>query len=144
MSVLGEKLGEISGRITSVTMTAAGMVVTAEAGAMKEFVGAQATVTFGPAIDAAGETGPVTLRGVVCLGAGLLPFSRCDNPRHGERRRNAKGLPCRLHQYNGRLRHRGRRTELSGQSDPDRWRRVNDTRPVDRKQGGRACRISVT
>ena len=76
MSVLGEKLGEISGRITSVTMTTAGMVVTEEAGAMKEFVGAQATVTFGPAIDAAGETGPVTLRGVVFETAGeSVPFT---------------------------------------------------------------------
>ena len=62
MSVIGKKLGEINGKITSVTITEAGNAVNleAEVGSLGTVLG---TVTFGPAVDAAGETGPITIHG---------------------------------------------------------------------------------
>ena len=64
MSVIGEKLGEINGRITSVTITEVGNAVNVEAevGSVGTVV---ATVTFGVPVDAAGETGPITIRGQI-------------------------------------------------------------------------------
>ena len=61
MSAIGEKISDYTGKVTSATMTAAGSVINAEgdAGSFGTYV---YTVTFGPAVDAAGETGPLTGR----------------------------------------------------------------------------------
>ena len=72
MSVIGEELGEISGKITSVTITEAGNAVNleAEVGSVGTML---ATVMFGPPVDAAGETGPMTIRGQVFAPDGSSP-----------------------------------------------------------------------
>ena len=62
MSVIGEKQAEISGKITSVTIRDASTEMNLEAN-VGEFGTVFGTVTFGPAVDAAGETGPVVVRG---------------------------------------------------------------------------------
>lgn len=62
MSVIGEKQAEVRTKVTSMTVTEAGIMVNQEA--EDEALGtALATATFGPAQDAGGETGPVTERG---------------------------------------------------------------------------------
>lgn len=67
MSVIGEKVTEFAGKITSVTMTETGAVVNAEVDA-GPFGMVMYTVTFGQAVDAAGKTGPHTI-----LGQGFPP-----------------------------------------------------------------------
>lgn len=57
MSVIGEKITDYTGKVTSVTMTAGGAVINAEA-EVGPFGTALYTETVGPAVDAAGETGP--------------------------------------------------------------------------------------
>ena len=62
MSVIGEKLAEVRTKVTSMTVTEAGIMVNQEA--EDDVLGTVvATATFGPAADAGGETGPVTERG---------------------------------------------------------------------------------
>jgi len=67
MSVIGEKLAEYTGKVTSSTMTDAGTAVNVEADA-GELGTILYTTRFEPAVDAAGETGPFTVRG-----QGFLP-----------------------------------------------------------------------
>ncbi len=62
MSAIGEKQAEFSGKITSVTIRDTGSEVNVEAN-VGSFGMVFGTVAFGPAVDAAGETGPVTVRG---------------------------------------------------------------------------------
>ena len=64
MSVIGEKLMDVSGRVTSITMTEAGTVVNIDwdAGPLGTPV---STETWGQAVDGAGETGPVTAQGMI-------------------------------------------------------------------------------
>ena len=54
MGPIGEKVADYTGQVTSATITAEGSVMNAEA--------YMYTATFGPAVDAAGETGPLTGR----------------------------------------------------------------------------------
>ena len=63
MSAIGEKQAEFSGKITSVTIRDTGSEVNVEAN-VGSFGMVFGTVAFGPAVDAAGETGPVGKRSV--------------------------------------------------------------------------------
>lgn len=75
MRVIGEQVTDYTGRVTTTTVTEAGVVPDVEA-AVGPFGTVLYTGTFGPAVDAAGETGPVTLRGQCFLaGGGALPFT---------------------------------------------------------------------
>ena len=62
MGAIGEKITEFRAKVTSATMTEAGLVVNGE-GEAGPFGTIVATMTLGPAVDAAGETGPMVLRG---------------------------------------------------------------------------------
>ena len=62
MSVLGEKLTDFAGKITSVTATEAGLVVNVE-NESGPFGNVLYTVTFGAAILPDEETGPHSIRG---------------------------------------------------------------------------------
>ena len=59
---IGEKMADYTGKVTSATMTAAGSVINAEGTSGSYFGTFGYTATFGPAVDAAGETGPLTGR----------------------------------------------------------------------------------
>ena len=61
MSVILEKTGAFTGKVTSVTMTDAGPVVNVELEG-DSYGTILVTTTFGPAVDNAGEVGPVTER----------------------------------------------------------------------------------
>ena len=75
MRVIGEKIADYTGKVTTTTVTEAGVVPNVEAD-VGPFGTVLYTVTFGPAGDAAGETGPVTLRGHCFLAdGGTLPFT---------------------------------------------------------------------
>jgi len=89
MSAIGGKQAEISGKITSVTIRDTGSEVNVEAN-----VGSFGTVAFGPAVDAAGETGSVTVRGQALRpGGATVPFSGGGTWRKsGEHRREIKHI----------------------------------------------------
>ena len=59
LSIIGEKQGELKGKVTSVTMTAGGAMVNVDA-QVGPFGTVLYTETFGPAVDLAGEAGPST------------------------------------------------------------------------------------
>ena len=61
MSPIGEKVADYTGKVTSATITAEGSVMNAE-GDAGPFGTYMYTATFGSAVDAAGETGPLTGR----------------------------------------------------------------------------------
>ena len=61
MSVIGEKVADYTGKITSATITEAGTVINAE-GDAGPFGTYMYTATFGLAMDTAGEMGPLTGR----------------------------------------------------------------------------------
>ena len=61
MGPIGEKVADYTGKVTSATITAEGAVMNAE-GDAGSFGTYMYTATFGPAVDAAGETGPLTGR----------------------------------------------------------------------------------
>ena len=61
MSAIGAKISDYTGKVTSATVTEAGAVINAE-GDAGSFGTYMYTVTFGPAVDTAGETGPLTGR----------------------------------------------------------------------------------
>jgi hypothetical protein len=67
MSAIGEKQGEFTGTITSVTITETDAVVTFEEDTLGLVLG---TATFGRAIDPEGETGPFTVHAKVLLSEG--------------------------------------------------------------------------
>ena len=93
MSALGEKQAEISGKITSVTIRDTGSEVNVEAN-VGSFGMVFGTVAFGPAVDAAGETGPVTVRGQALRpGGATVPFNGGGTWRKsGEHRREIKHI----------------------------------------------------
>ncbi len=61
MGPIGEKVADYTGQVTSATITAEGAVMNAE-GDAGSFGTYMYTATFGPAVDAAGETGSLTGR----------------------------------------------------------------------------------
>ncbi len=63
MNIIGEKVTDFAGKITSVTATEAGLVVNVE-NESGSFGNVLYTVTFGPSIVAEEETGAHTIRGV--------------------------------------------------------------------------------
>ena len=67
MGTIGKKIANYTGKVTSFTMSEAGGAVNVEADA-GDFGTILYTTTFGPPVDAAGETGAVTVRG-----QGFLP-----------------------------------------------------------------------
>ena len=64
MSVIGDKFGAYAGKVTSSTVTEAGPAVNVEADA-GDLGTILYTTTFGAAVNAAGETGPCTVRGMI-------------------------------------------------------------------------------
>ena len=75
MNVLGEKLTDFAGKITSVTATEAGLVVNVE-GETGSFGNVLYTVTLGPAVTPEQETGAHTIRGqAFSPDGGTLEFS---------------------------------------------------------------------
>lgn len=62
MSVIGEKLLDYTGTVTSNTVSAAGGEANVEVGEAGPYGTVVATVAFQPAVDSAGETGPFTGR----------------------------------------------------------------------------------
>ena len=64
MSVIGEKQADITGKITSVTVTSEGNAVNLETD-VGPLGTVMATVTFGPPVDSAAETGPITIHGQI-------------------------------------------------------------------------------
>ena len=75
MNVLGEKLTDFAGKITSVTATEAGLVVNVE-NETGSFGNVLYTVTLGPAVTPEEETGAHTIRGqAFSPDGGTLEFS---------------------------------------------------------------------
>ena len=67
MSAIGDKQGEFTGTITSVTISETGTVVTFEEDTLGLVLG---TATFGRAVDSGGETGPFSVLAQVLLAEG--------------------------------------------------------------------------
>ena len=75
MSVIGEKISEIMGKVTSTTVTEAGNSVNLEIEA-GPFGLVSCTTTFGAPLDVASETGPISERGCCFLADGsFLPYT---------------------------------------------------------------------
>lgn len=69
MGLIGEKLWEYQGKMTSVTPGEAGKVVNTE-GSVEQLGTVLVTETFALPVDAAGETGPATVHGQAFLANG--------------------------------------------------------------------------
>ena len=91
MKVIGEKQADINGKITSVTIRDAGSEVNVEA-SVGSFSRVFGTVTFEPAVDAAGETGSVVVHGQALRPGGVTVAFRGGGTwrKSGEYRREIK------------------------------------------------------
>ena len=86
MSAIGEKQGEFTGTITSVTITETDAVVTFEEDTLGLVLG---TATFGCAIDPRGETGPFTVHAKALLAEG--GSCRCVGRERGGKQGHSSG-----------------------------------------------------